>query len=144
MTHETIVTAVDETPPRFEFKWAKPEFSAEDGLADMGKLSHLGELVLAFGFMDDEGLYTVGSGVMVAPGLLVTATHVVVETKGTVGMAFSFLEEGRMRIWAPGQAHFLTGRTNDPLHPDGFRRHASDVCLVSCSLISAQAEQFPL
>ena len=142
ITHQAIVTAVDETAPRFAFKWGRPEFSAEDGIGNMSKLSFLSELALAFGYMDDAGLYTVGSGVMIAPGLLVTATHVVEETKGTAGMAFSFLDDGRMRIWAPGEAFFLTGRIDDPLDRD--RRRISDVALVSCALVSAQAEECPV
>jgi hypothetical protein len=140
--HQAKVTAVDETPPRFTFKWGRPQFTAEDGYGNMGKLSHLGELALAFGYMDDAGLYAVGSGVMIAPGILLTATHVIQETKNTAGMAFSFLERGGMRIWGPREASFRTGRIDDPL--GGSRRRVSDVALVACELMSAQVEEFPV
>src|SRR5437868_214637 len=101
MTHRARITAVDEAALRCPLEWSRPEFSAEDGIGPMGKLSHLGEIALAFGFFDNEANATVGSGVMIGPGMLLTATHVVEETKAKAGFAFSFPGKNKMRIWAP-------------------------------------------
>jgi hypothetical protein len=73
---------------------------------------------------------------MVAPGLLVTATHVAEETRGTAGMAYSLLPGGGMRLWSPKQIHVLTGP--DPVAIGILKRGriASDVAVISCDLMS--------
>ena len=133
-----------EGPLRMPTAWVRPEFQAHDGLVDLDSLHIMDGLVLAFGFIDDRGANSYGSGIMVAPGLLVTATHVAEETKGTAGMAFSFLSSGKMRLWSPHQVHILTGPRNDVLMNGDDRRRVSDVTLCSCYPMSDVALDQPL
>src|SRR5262245_18299638 len=99
MKHRTIITAASTSPPKMSFRWDRPRFSHDEGIGLTGSLSLLGGMVLAFGFVDEKGIYPVGSGTMVAPGVLVTATHVAEETRNKMGMAVSFLGQGGMRLW---------------------------------------------
>ena len=144
MKHGATVTAASTKPLQMHFRWDRPLFTADDGIGPTGSLSLLDGMVLAFGSMDEEGTYVVGSGTMVAPGILVTATHVAEATRGTVGMAFSFLRHGRMRLWGAHELHVLYGTYEDPLHAFGSRRRTSDVSLVSCSLMSEAIDEHPL
>lgn len=144
MSHKAIVTHPQEGPFSIPTKWARPEFTANDGFGDTGSLSVLDGMVLAFGFIDDNGLHCCGSALMVAPGLLVTATHVAEETRNTAGMAYSFLSDRKMRLWAPHQLHVLSGPLGSPLFGTPKRHITSDVTLVSCSLMSDAIEDHPL
>lgn len=144
MIHQTVVTHIQEGPLNLKRHWMRPEFTPDDGIAEMGSLSIMDGMVLGVGFIDNEGIHCCGSGVMVAPGLLVTATHVAEETRGTSGMAFSFLSDGQMRLWALHQLHVLSGREESPLFNSPPKRISSDVALVSCSLTSAPVDNHPL
>jgi hypothetical protein len=144
MIHQAKVTEMPEGPLQMPTKWVRPVFEAVDGMADLDGLHIMDGLVLAFGFIDDSGANSYGSGVMVAPGLLVTATHVAEATRNTAGMAYSFLANGQMRLWAPHQVHLLTGPANDVLSPGDGRRRVSDVTLASCFPMSDIALDQPL
>ena len=63
-------------------KWAQPVFTAFDGIGEMADLATAGGQILALGYLATEGLRCVGSGIMVGPGLLLTATHVLDELEG--------------------------------------------------------------
>jgi hypothetical protein len=56
-------------------KWVCPEFSPITGIGE-GDLWTLKGLIVAIGFIDDQKQQVIGSGAMVAPGLCLTATHV--------------------------------------------------------------------
>src|SRR4051812_19910269 len=99
MIHQAMVTDIQKNPLSLKTHWMKPEFTPSDGIAEEESLSVMDGMILGVGFIDDDGMHCCGSGVMVAPGLLVTATHVAEETRGTCGMAFSFLGDGKMRLW---------------------------------------------
>lgn len=89
----------------------------------------------------DQGFVLLGSGVMVGPGLLLTATHVLDEfpREGTPPAFLTFLPSGA-RAWLPIDISNLSGP--DPF--DEGQRRESDLTLVSCTLNSAAQEQHPL
>ncbi len=84
--------------------WVRPEFQAIDGI-DEESLWKLGGLIVAIGFIDEEKQRIIGSGIMIAPGLCLTATHVMEETKKKQALLFSFANEHSMRIWLPQDFH---------------------------------------
>lgn len=59
--------------------WGWAEFSAEDGLGVLGLMFEAGDALVAIARSDEDGMTIIGSGVMVAPGILLTATHVLQE-----------------------------------------------------------------
>ncbi|REL39124.1 DUF4935 domain-containing protein [Rhodohalobacter sp. SW132] len=85
-------------------KWIRPEFMAIDGIGEH-ELWTLKGLIVAIGFIDDEKQKIIGSGVMIAPGLCITATHVIEETKNLSALLYSIPSENSMRIWTPIDFH---------------------------------------
>tara|TARA_R110002050_G_scaffold167946_2_gene299013 strand:- start:5709 stop:7139 length:1431 start_codon:yes stop_codon:yes gene_type:complete len=85
-------------------KWIRPEFSAIDGIGEQ-ELWTLKGLIVAIGFIDDEKQKVIGSGAMIAPGLCITATHVIEETKKKSALLYSIPSENEMRIWTPQDFH---------------------------------------
>ncbi|MGQ4583915.1 trypsin-like peptidase domain-containing protein [Lysobacter sp. F60174L2] len=144
MTHKARVTEPSNGPLSVELKWDRPLFSDIDGIGDMGELSIMDGMILALGFIDETGANACGSGVMVAPGLMITANHVVEEMANTAGAAFSFLSGGSIRIWAPKDRHILATELLHPVLLGSSYRITSDVTLVACTLISEPEIEHPL
>ena len=130
-------------PLQMPLEWARPVFTAVDGIGEMDGLSVASGQVLALGHFTDEGPRCIGSGIMVGPGLLLTATHVLDEIEGKKMLAFSFVEQGHMRLWALYSGHAFRGHVESiPGQLPRFRR--SDVAVVSCLPASEGADQWPL
>ncbi|MEA3548770.1 MAG: hypothetical protein U9R66_14045 [Thermodesulfobacteriota bacterium] len=77
-------------------KWGRPAFEAYNGLCE-ASLWELNGLPVALGFIDDERHSIIGSGIMVAPGLCLTATHVIEETKSKCALIHSFANEEKLQ-----------------------------------------------
>ncbi len=110
----------------------------------MGPLCSLheaGDAFVAVAGFNEEGLTVLGSGVMVGPGLLVTATHVLDEfpQEGAGPVFLTFLPD-RARAWLPID-HTTLSR---PSEFDERRKVFSEVSLVSCTLNSEAHTDFPL
>ena len=145
MTHRAVVTSASTEPLSIPPKWDRPVFSDIDGIGDLGALSVMGGMVLAFGFIDERsGASACGSGVMVAPGLMATANHVAEEAANSAAAVLSFLPDNRIRIWAPRERHVLGTELLQPVLVGSPYRITSDVTLVACTLISEAALEHPL
>lgn len=142
--HRVKITA-ENWNPSLKFEWGRPEFTSDDGIGSLGSLHQAGNSIIAIGGFVGGRLHAMGSGVMVAPGLALTATHVMTEFSKKSGPVFcTFLPNGGMRAWLPYESNAAVG------HSDfvGFARHervlTSDLTLVSCVLTSDAHEQHPL
>lgn len=123
-----------------ECKWVCPEFSPITGIGE-GDLWTLKGLIVAIGFIDDQKQQVIGSGVMVAPGLCLTATHVL---EGLTNQPFlhSFVTKTAMRIWIVEDFHAQAFKVE--LVPfQASKRKFSDVCVLSCSPFSAFSDDEP-
>lgn len=137
MNHKATVTAPSNQPLNIPCAWDRPQFSEGDYIRDTGSLSVMDGMVLAFGSIDKTGTSICGSGVMVAPGLMVTANHVAEETVNTASAALSFLPDNRIRIWSLGERQIIASALEQPvLAGSPYRKMKSDVTLVACTLIS--------
>ncbi len=93
-------------------------------------------MVVAIGFINEDEHCVIGSGVMIAPGLCLTATHVIEETKRKHALVYTFANENSMRIWRPEDFHAHKGAVE--LIP--FQKPEekfSDVGILSCSPFSS-------
>ncbi|WP_170287349.1 S1 family peptidase [Halioglobus maricola] len=93
-------------------------------------------LNVAIGFVNEENHRIIGSGVMVAPGLCLTASHVIEETLRKQALLHTFVDDKNMRIWSPEDFH--AQRFSARLLP--FQRPEmkySDVGVLSCSPFSS-------
>ena len=139
--HSVQVTADNPQLADLKRSWVTAVFSAEDGIGPMGSLHQAGDSIIAVATMTDQGIKVIGSGVMIGPGLMLTASHVLDEfpPEGTGAVFLTFLP-GATRAWLPCGRTTATGASS--FAPN--RRKVSDLTLVSCGLNSEAHEEFPL
>jgi S1-C subfamily serine protease len=139
--HSILIT--DDNPQLAALKksWVTAQFSAEDGIGPMASLHQAGDSIVVVASLTDEGMMAVGSGVMIGPGLMLTANHVLKDfPQGESGpVCLTFLQECA-RAWLPRGHTTAVG----PSAFDQDRRRVSDLTLVSCSLNSEAHEQYLL
>ncbi|WP_205622368.1 trypsin-like serine peptidase [Xanthomonas arboricola] len=121
--------------------WATAIYSDEDGLGPMGSLHEAGDALVALAQLEEYGPTVLGSGVMIGPGLVVAATHVLDEfsARRASPLLLTFLPDGA-RAWLPRESSTVSG-------PSVFgedRRQVSDVTLLSCTLNSEAHVHHPL
>ncbi len=141
---QTYSAPIIDTNPKIAnlaLSWRTPRYSAEDGLGPMGSMHEAGSSLVAISKETPAGTTVIGSGVMVARGLLLTATHVLDEFRG-LGfgpVCMSFLPKGP-RVWLPYASTTVSGQSKyDPNHSV-----VSDISLVSCTLNSDAIPEEPL
>ena len=141
MSHAILITGPNPALADLKLSWSTMEFSAEDGLGSMASLHQAGDALVAVAELTDAGLTVHGSGVMVAPGLLLTATHVLDQfpRSGSGPVFMTFLAEGA-RAWLPQDAATVSG----PSRYYEDRKVVSDISLVSCTLNSDAQVDLPL
>lgn len=145
-THRAMVSLPNPDDASLVERWVRPEFEAIDGIGPEEGLSAMGGLILSVGSFANDRASAMGSGVMVAPGIMVTATHVLEEIKaaGHEPVVCSFLPGGAMRIWFPRETNHAIGP--GPFTPFGAPPlpKTSDISLVSCELMSDPCDEHPL
>ncbi|GAA0754106.1 serine protease [Ideonella azotifigens] len=139
--HSTRITEGNPALDTLKCSWRTAKYSDEDGIGPMGSLFEAGDALVAVARLDELGTTILGSGIMVGPGLLLTATHVLDEfPKSGSGPAFlTFLPSGS-RAWLPVST-ITSSRTSAF---DENRSTAYDITLVSCTLNSDAHDQHPL
>lgn len=140
--HAIEFTADNAALEDLTLSWQTAEYSAEDGIGSMGSLFEAGDSIVAVARLEEGGgVAVLGSGVMVGPGLLLTATRVLDEfpIKGNGPVFLTFLPEG-CRGWLPKDQMTVTG----PSRFDEKRKIKSDITLVSCTLNSEAHASAPL
>ena len=141
MSHTVLITPDNPALPELELSWATGEYSVEDGIGPLRSLHEAGDALVAVATLDDNGATILGSGVMVGPGLLVTATHVLDElSRAGIAPLFMTFLPGGARAWLPFDGITLS----KPSEFDDQRRVVSDLSLVSCGLNSEAHANFPL
>lgn len=140
--HRTVkITLENRLLSELALSWQTVEYSTVDGIGPMGSLHEAGDALVAVARYDDEAIMIIGSGVMVGPGLLLTATHVLDEfpPDGPPPLFLTFLPDGT-RAWLPRELTTVSGRSQF----DERRKIVSDITLVSCSLNSEEHATYPL
>ncbi|EHV9588641.1 trypsin-like peptidase domain-containing protein [Vibrio vulnificus] len=117
-----------------ECHWVRPAFEAVDGFGEE-TLWALQGLIVAFGFIQGEKQHIIGSGIMIAPGLCLTATHVIEETKEKHCFLYSFPNNESMRMWTPHDFNALRAVEQVSLFGSSEERY-SDVSVLSYSPLS--------
>ncbi|WP_293778451.1 serine protease [uncultured Oxalicibacterium sp.] len=121
--------------------WVTTVYSDEDGIGSMGSLHEAGDALVALAFLDEVGPIVLGSGVMIGPGLVLAATHVLEEfvAQNEAPVLLTFLPDAA-RAWLPREQASVSG-------PSMFgtdRRIVSDISLLSCTLNSEAHSHHPL
>lgn len=121
--------------------WSTAIYTDEDGIGPMGSLHEAGDALVALALMEEGGPTVLGSGVMIGPGLVVVATHVLDEftARNSDPLLLTFLPDGA-RAWLPREQSTMTGSSVFGEN----RRIVSDISLLSCTLNSEAHEHHPL
>jgi hypothetical protein len=140
-THSALITKENAALSRLRLSWRSVEFTAEDGLGPLRSMYEAGDALVAVARVEEEGLTVIGSGVMVGPGLLLTATHVLDELpREEGGPVFLTFLPGAARAWLPRAVVTVSSVSEF----DEMRELVSDLSLVSCTLNSDAHEECPL
>jgi hypothetical protein len=140
-SHSIEITSANPALSTLRLSWQTAEYTSDDGLAPMGSLHEAGDALVAVAGLGKDGMTVLGSGVMVGPGLLLTATHVLDEFPRTgSGPVFLTFLAGSLRAWLPSDV--MTIVSESEIDPN--RKVVSDLSLVSCTLNSAAHAHLPL
>lgn len=139
--HSALITVDNHALWDLERSWRTCEFTAEDGIGSMESLHQAGDSLVAVARFTEQGLEPIGSGVMVGPGVLLTATHVLAELAetGSPPLFITFLPDGA-RAWLGRETVTSSGESDF----DESRKKVSDISLVSCTLNSDAYAKHPL
>lgn len=141
MIHSVLITPENPALSDLALSWRTAVFTAENGTGPLRSLHEAGDALVAVAHLGEEGLTVLGSGVMVGPGLLLTATHVLDEIRhgGGSPVFLTFLPNAA-RAWLPLDLATLS----KPSEFDERRTISSDMSLVSCTLNSDAHADLPL
>lgn len=140
-TYSARITETNLALADLKLSWATAQYTAEDGLGPLQSMHEAGDSVVAIAKGGPDGMTIIGSGVLVGPGLILTATHVLEDFKGSghSPVFMTFLPNGT-RIWLPYDACTISG----PSSYDDARKLMSDMSLLSCTLNSDALSDKPL
>lgn len=125
----------------------RPTFASLPLIWGGPELEGLGEVLMAVAVQFEDGTTTVaGSGTMIAPGIVMTATHVLkdIEKSGGNLILISCLPSNRIRVWQPLASDHSLKRLPHPSNPFLHDDVPSDVALVACELRSEAYLDEPL
>ncbi|MCG3268381.1 serine protease [Yoonia sp. I 8.24] len=140
-TYSAKITETNLALADLKLSWVTAQYTAEDGLGPLQSMHEAGDSVVAIAKDGPDGMTIIGSGVLVAPGLILTATHVLEDFKGSghSPVFMTFLPNGT-RIWLPYDVCTISG----PSAHDDKRKLTSDMSLLSCTLNSDALSDKPL
>src|SRR5436190_8337014 len=118
MIHRVEITADNIALAKLKPKWGRPEFTSVDGIGPLDSLHQAGDAVASVAGYFDERLISIGSGIMIAPGLILTATHVLDEfpRSGSGPVLLTFLPGGAARAWLPTATVTFSGKSEFVMH----------------------------
>lgn len=143
MTHKIEITQANTELAKLRRKWGRPVFTKDDGIGSLDSLHQVGDSVVSIAGYFDDKLISIGSGVMIAPGVALTATHVFDEfpLSGSGPVLITFLPDGAGRAWLPTSRVTSSSASEFFMHD---REVISDLTIVSCSLNSNAHAIHPL
>ncbi len=137
MEHSTLVTEDNPELGNLKRRWVLPEFEPIDGFGSLDSLYQMTDAIAAVVCFDDGIVRSVGSAVMIGPGLALTATHVLDEFKsiGKSPVLLTFLPGGEARAWLP--KHTINShRPSSVLSFSSTPEAVSDLSVLTCDLNS--------
>jgi Trypsin-like peptidase domain len=142
---DTVISAEPQACPPVHRH--RPTFASVPLIWGGSELDGLGEVLMAIAVQFEDGTMTVaGSGTMIAPGIVLTATHVLRDIKKSGGslVLISCLPPNRIRVWQPLATDHTLKRLPDPSNPFLHDDVPSDVALIACELRSEAYPEEPL
>jgi hypothetical protein len=143
--HKVAITKRNSNLEKLKLNWGRHAFTSHDGLGPLDSLHQASDAIVSVSREFGEGFKSIGSGVMVGPGLVLTASHVLDEMRreGPGPVLLSFLPENKARAWLPTSTVACSGPSEYHLE-DPDRKKVSDLTIVSCDLHSDEYLDYPL
>ena len=143
MIHKVEISEANIELAELRREWGRPAFTEDDGIGHLDSLHQAGDAVVSIAGYFDDKLISIGSGIMIAPGVALTATHVldVFPRSGGGPVLLTFLPDGAGRAWLPTATVTFSGASEFHMHD---RKVISDLTIVSCALNSNAHATHPL
>ncbi len=143
--HRIVITNKNKDLANLELNWRRPSFTSDDGLGSLDSLHQASDAIVSVACLVDGKIKSIGSGVIVGPGIILTASHVFDEfpCKDSGPILMSFLPENKGRIWLPKSTVNCSGPSR--FQPwDSSSKIVSDLTIMSCDLHSDALTEYPL
>jgi hypothetical protein len=143
MIHRVEITEANKELVELRRRWGRPIFSEDGGIGPLDSLHQAGDAIASIAGYFDDKLISIGSGIMIAPGVALTATHVLDEfpRSGSGPVFLTFLPDGTGRAWLPTATVTVCRASEFPMDQ---RKVISDLTIVSCTLNSSAHATHPL
>lgn len=143
MIHKVEITEANIELAQLRRVWGRLAFTEDDGIGPLDSLHQAGDAIVSIAGYFDDKLISIGSGIMIAPGVALTATHVLDEfpRSGSGPVLLTFLPDDAGRAWLPTSTVTCSGPSE--FHMDE-RKVISDLTIVSCTLNSNALAMHPL
>jgi len=143
--HSVVITEKNKDLAKLELNWGRPLFTSDDGLGSLDSLYQAGDAIVSVACLVNGETKSIGSGVIVGPGMIFTATHVLddFKFKGLDPILLSFLPENKSRIWLPKSTVNCKGESRFQSW-DLKSQIVSDLSIMSCDLHSDAITEYPL
>ncbi|MDD4950590.1 serine protease [Sulfuricurvum sp.] len=143
--HRVEITAKNAELAEMKLEWGRPAFTSDDGIGSLDSLHQVSNSIVSISGFFGEKLQNVGSGIIIGPGMLLTATHVLKEfpTSDSGPVFLSYLPEGKARAWLPTATVTCSGPSKNHSW-DKNNKIVSDLSIVSCDLHSEAHLEYPL
>ena len=137
------ITTKNQELAKLKLEWGRPEFTDIDGIGPLDSLHQVSNSIVSIAGYFNEKLQNVGSGIMIGPGMILTATHVLKEFKSSSPVFLSYLPEDKGRAWLPTATVTCSGPSE--FHSwNKDNKKLSDLSIVSCHLHSEAHLEYPL
>lgn len=143
--HSVLITKKNIDYLKLKLNWGRPAFTHHDGIGPLDSLYQASDAIVSLAGYFNEKLTNVGSGVIIGPGMILTATHVIKEfsTSSTSPVLLSYLPEGKARVWLASSTITCSGPSKYQSW-DKYNKIVSDLTIVSCDLHSEAHLEYPL
>lgn len=135
--HRVEITQKNKNLSNVKLSWGRPAFTADDGLGSLDSLHQASDAIVCIAGYFDDKLTSIGSGIMIGPGMVLTASHVFDEfpKTGSGPVLLSFLPDNKARAWLPTGIVTCSGPSK--YRPDDPEcKIVSDLTILSCDLHS--------
>tara|TARA_R110002020_G_scaffold109724_1_gene253804 strand:- start:105 stop:1010 length:906 start_codon:yes stop_codon:yes gene_type:complete len=132
-----MITEKNSDLSKVKLNWGRPEFTAYDGLGPLDSLHQASDAIVSVAGYFDDKFTSIGSGIMIGPGMVLTASHVFDEfpRTGPGPVVLTFLPDNKARAWLPTGTVTCSGPSKyQPENPE--YKIVSDLTILSCDLHS--------
>jgi len=142
--HRVMITEKNSDLSKVKLNWGRPEFTAYDGMGPLDSLHQASDAIVSVAGYFDDKFTSIGSGIMIGPGMVLTASHVLDEFRrtGSEPILLTFLPNNKARTWLPTETVTCSGPSKYQPESSEYKI-VSDLSILSCELHSDAYLEYP-